>query len=160
MIHLSILYRTKRFSSLEIHFISNRATIQKQYWSNETWSHSASRSNEYEKSFLHRNSVAIISSNCWRNRIELSVRYYRLKLNRWSLVSRDSRIWKIRCVDVSCKWVPETIARLRWREIDTTFESRILAACAMIKLWTRRTSPIPRRCEKNSVQNVHSETLY
>jgi len=28
MMHLSILYKTKRFSSLETHFVSNRATIQ------------------------------------------------------------------------------------------------------------------------------------
>jgi len=38
--------------------------------------------------------------------------------NRWSLVSRDSKVWKMWCVDVSCKRVPDTAqngARLIWR---------------------------------------------
>jgi len=33
---------------------------------------------------------------------------YRLMLNnRWSLVSRDSKIWKILCANVLCKWMPD-----------------------------------------------------
>ena len=49
----------------------------------------------------------IISSNRWRNRIALNA--YRLVLNNhWSLVSRDSKIWKILCANVLCKWVRGT----------------------------------------------------
>jgi len=71
---------------------------------------------------------------------------YRLMLNnRWSLVSRDSKIWKILCANVLCKWMPDIMQDFDGMRLIQ--HSKVLYWCRN-KVWTHRTSPIPRRCER------------